>query len=182
MNLSFDVPLGGSLAASCCFLEHLRTPIGVSWGHHGSLLSRLRASFEAFPDVQDAHTGTMLNVYVSIKCIKRCWLLEVILTGLLGMFWAIGKPFEPCPSAPGPSSSPLGSLLGRLPGITVRLGGLLHRLHALHDVPSFPVPSMTSQEGPQTAQDGANTAQEAPRTAQERSNRIPKRASRAPKQ
>ena len=55
MNLSFDVPLGGSLAASCCFLEHLRTPIGVSWGHHGSLLSRLRASFEAFPDVQDAH-------------------------------------------------------------------------------------------------------------------------------
>ena len=109
------------------------------------------------------HTGTMLNVYVSLKCIKRFWLLEVILTGLLGMFWAIGKPFEPCPSAPGPSSSPLGSLLGRLPGITVRLGGLLHRLHALHDVPSFPVLSMTSQEGPQTAQDGAKTAQELPR-------------------
>ena len=164
MNLSFDVPLVGSLAASCCFLEHLRTPIGVSWGHHGSLLSRLRAIFEAFPDVQDAHRDYAKRICFH-KVHKAMLALEVILTGLLGMFWAIGKPFEPCPSAPGPSSSPLGSLLGRLPGITVRLGGLLHRLHALHDVPSFPVPSMTSQEAPQTAQDGANTAQEAPRTA-----------------
>ena len=53
---------------------------------------------------------------------------------------------------------------------------------APRDSDSFPVPSMTSQEGSQTAQDGAKTAQEAPRTAQEGSNRPPKRASRAPNQ